>query len=273
MKQGEYKSTVIIGASMLGIGIATCLDKDSVVIEPSNGVGNEFIRSFKIPKKSYTPVTGIGKQLQQELIQRNVMDDEGMLHLQGIMPVLMKYITEKKLDVRMQTNIVKVEHSDGKFLVHCYDASGFKVFITDRVVDTTISCASKPERFIAKGKRLNMMISRLPNKDQDNCEKSLDYTIQQGRFASEIFLKYSLDLNDDWIKARNKLFQFWLNRPDYLQPSAFVTHADEFDMEYNEPHYQIYSNWDWYPSAYYSHPLEAMEEGYNLVLGGDKLCV
>ena len=259
---------MIIGASMLGLGLASRIGRDALVIEPSNGVGNEFIRSFKLSDRKYAPMTASGVELHRELIRRNVTDAEGRLHLPGMMPVLIKHITGQKLDVRMQTQIVEVQPRDGKFEVVCYDASGLRHVVADRLVDTTSRCVTKVGRGQIKAKSLNMMLLGSP--DDGGTEGMSAYALFQGRFPSETVLKYALDPMDDWITARSKLFDFWLHRPEYLRSCAFMTHADEFDMEFDAQQAPIQPGWDWLPSAYYANPLEAYDHGYNHELGGGR---
>ncbi|SFD64060.1 hypothetical protein SAMN05216378_0785 [Paenibacillus catalpae] len=265
MKPVEHVSTMIIGASMLGLGLASRIGRDALVIEPSNGVGIEFIRSFKLSDRKYAPLTASGIELHRELIRRNVTDEEGRLHLPGMMPVLIKHITGQKLDVRMQTQVVEAQPCDGKFEVVCYDASGFRHIVADRLVDTTSGCVTKVDRCQVKAKCLNMMLLGSP--DAGRTEGLSAYALYQGRFPNETVLKYAVDPMDDWFSARSKLFEFWLNRPEPLRSCAFVTHADEFDMEFDTQQAQIQPGWDWLPSAYYVNPLEAYEQGYNLRLG------
>ncbi|MBU5348320.1 hypothetical protein [Paenibacillus lautus] len=265
MHQVKHVSTMIIGASFLGLGLASRLGRSALVIEPSNGVGNEFIRSFKLSNRKYAPLTASGVELNRELIRRNVTDAEGRFHLPGMMPVLIKHITGQKLDVRMQTQVVEVYPSEGKFEVVCYDASGIRHIVADRLVDTTSRCVTKNQREHVKAKSLNMMLLGSPG---THSEGPSAYTICQGHFPNETVLKFAVDPMDDWITARSKLFDFWLNRPEPLRPCAFVTHADEFDMEFDTIQAQIQPGWDWLPSAYYANPLEAYDQGYNFEVGG-----
>ncbi|WP_028611600.1 hypothetical protein [Paenibacillus harenae] len=268
MHQVEHVTTVIIGASFLGLGLASRLGPDALVIEPSNGVGNEFIRSFKLSDRKYAPLTASGIELLRELIRRNVTDGEGRLHLPGMMPVLIKHITGQKLDVRMQTQVVEMHPRDGKFEVMCYDASGFRRIVADRLVDTTSRCVTKNDRGRVRAKSLNMMLLGSPG--THHSEGLSEYPIYQGHFPNETVLKFAVDPMDDWITARRKLFDFWLNRPEPLRPCAFVTHADEFDMELDTMQAPIQPGWDWLPSAYYANPLEAYDQGYNFEVGGGR---
>ncbi|MDF2959311.1 MAG: hypothetical protein K0S39_1046 [Paenibacillus sp.] len=260
MNKRDHVPTLIIGASMLGLGIAFSKERDAMVLESSNGVGNEYIRSFKFSRSSCSPATSKGTELQQECARRGIMDSEGRMHLPGLMPVMIKHIKEADLDVKMQTSVVEVKQRDGQFEVLYYDASGLRTLVADRLVDTTSVCLTKPACFQAKSKSLNMMLNALP--EQLDVTGTKDYSIRRGRFESEIVLRFGVEPEDDWISARNKLFQFWLNRPSALTSCAFVTHADEFDMEYDLAHQPISPGWDWLPSAYYSNPLEAFDHGF-----------
>jgi hypothetical protein len=185
-----------------------------------------------------------------------------------MMPVLIKHITGQKLDVRMQTQVIEVNPRDGHFEVVCYDASGFRRIVADRLVDTTSRCVTKVDRCRVKAKSLNMMLLGSPNAERT--EGQSEYALRQGRFPNETVLKYAVDPMDEWITARSKLFDFWLNRPEPLRSCAFVTHADEFDMAYEAAHASIQPGWEWLPSAYYANPLEAYDQGYNFGVGGGR---
>ncbi|KGE18790.1 hypothetical protein [Paenibacillus wynnii] len=266
MSQREYVPSLIIGASMLGLGLALGRDGNAVVLEGGNAVGSEFIRSFKLSEAAYSPVTAIGKKVQEDCVSRNVVDAEGRLHLAGFMPFMIKQLTDAKLDVRMQTAVVDVKQQDGKFEVTYYDASGLRTLIADELIDTTPLCVTKPGVGHLKYKNLNMMLQGLSR--QEAAAGLEGFSIRLGRFEAETVLQFPIEPGDGWVEARNKLFQFWLNRPAALQSCAFVTHADDFEMGYNSEQVSIQPGWEWRPSAYYNHPLEALEHGYRLGKGG-----
>ncbi|AEI40376.1 hypothetical protein [Paenibacillus mucilaginosus] len=262
MKQDEHVPTLIIGASMLGLGLASSKGGDAVVLESGNSVGSEFIRSFKlsrpwIPAEEASP----SREIREELTKRNIMSGEGSIHLPGLMPVMIKHIKEHDLQVRMQSSVVNVSMREGKFVVLYYDASGLRTITADKLVDTSIPCSTKPECLRVKAKSLNVMIMGLP--EGSDFVAAEGYEIRRGRFDSETILRFPLDPNEDWISARSRLFQFWLNRPLSLKPYAFVTHAEEFDMEYEEARQQIAPGWEWLPSAFYANPLEAFDQGFH----------
>jgi hypothetical protein len=262
--QHEYVPTLIIGASMLGLGLAFNKGKDAVTLEYSSGVGNEYIRSFKLGNKPYQAASSKGLDIQHECLVRNAMSTEGRLHLPGLMHVLVNQLSIAKLDVRLLTSVVEVKKHKDQFEVLVHDASGLRTIITDQLIDTTPGCVTKPGQFSPSSKSLNMMIHgwSQPNDSADG------YAIKRGRFASEVILEYPLNLEENWMVARNKLFQFWLNRPEALRACSFITHADEFDMEYEASHHNLEPHWDWLPSAFYDNPLEAFDHGYQHPIGG-----
>ncbi|ANE45690.1 hypothetical protein SY83_04555 [Paenibacillus swuensis] len=267
MQQVDHVPNLIIGASMLGLGLASAKGAEAVVLESGNSVGSEFIRSFKMNRPWISAEkSSTSREIREELMLRNIMSEEGSLHLPGLMPVMIKHIKEHRLQVRMQSSIVDVSRQEGKFKVLYYDASGLRSITTDTLVDTSIPCSTKPECLRVKAKSLNVMIKG-KTKDLDAAEIE-GYETRRGRFDSEIFLRFPLDPHEDWISARNRLFQFWLNRPLSLQPYAFVTHAEEFDIEYEDSCQQIAPGWEWLPSAYYASPLEAFDQGFHYGKGG-----
>lgn len=268
MKSVEQVSTLIVGASMLGIGLAARMGRQAVVLESSNGVGNEFVRSFKLSDLPYTPSSESGMVLMEELYQRGAMDDRGRVHLPAVMPIVIKFITDRKLEVRMQTHVVDVTRRGGQYAVTCHDASGWRHFMAERLVDTSMCCVTNPERGKIKDKSLNMMLLGLPKSEELSAENACEYSLVQGRFPAETVLKFPVGPQDGWTEARNKLFQFWLNRPGAYRSCRFLTHADEFDRSYEAAIERIEQGWEWRPSAYYAHVLEAFDQGCQYELGG-----
>jgi hypothetical protein len=287
VSQYEYIPTLIIGASMLGLGIAFNRGKSAATLEYSGGLGNEFIRSFKIAGKPYRAASPKGLEIQDDCLVRNVMSTEGRLHLPGLMHVLVNQISQAKLDVRLLTSVVEVKQHKDQLEVLVHDASGLRTILTDQLIDTTPSCVTKPGQFSPLSKSLNLMIHGWAQQQQEGLERqqpwppqqpdpsslqpsdsAAGYAIKHGRFTPEVILEYPIDVQDDWMTARNKLFQFWLNRPEALQQCSFVTHADEFDMEYKASHHNLEPHWDWLPSAFYDNPLEAFDHGYQHPSGG-----
>jgi hypothetical protein len=300
VNQLEYIPTLIIGASMLGLGVAFSKGKEAVTLEYSSAVGNEFIRSFKLADQPYQAASSKGLVIGQECLARNAMSADGKLHLPGLMHVLVNQLSEAKLDVRLLTSVVEVNKHKDQFEVLVYDASGLRTIITDQLIDTTPYCVTRPGQWGPASKSLNMMIhgwsqsaqlsetahspelklepagtktAYSPNRQPESSpllqpnDAAAGYAIKYGRFAPEVILEYPLDIEDNWAIARNKLFTFWLNRPEALRTCSFVTHADEFNMKYNQPHHHLEPGWDWYPSAFYDNPLEAFDHGYQHRMG------
>ncbi|MFD2611673.1 hypothetical protein [Paenibacillus gansuensis] len=266
MSHPEKVSTLIVGASMLGLGILSGKGENALLLESGNSVGSEFIRSFKLARTAYSSVTSKGRELEQEMAGRNISGQDGRLHLPGLMPVLIKLIVEDKLNVRMQTSVLDVKEHKGKYEVQVYDASGLRTIWADEVIDTTLACSTRPADFRCKSKHVNLIVRGLP--DSLPAEEIEGFAVLRGRFGQETVLQFPLDPQDGWITARNKLFEFWLNRPGALVSSAFVTHADEFDMTYDMDCSQIGSCWSWRPSGYYASPLEAFDHGIHIGKGG-----
>lgn len=266
MNGTSYVPTLIVGASMLGLGIAASEGSEAVVLEPSNGIANEYVRSYKLRDVRYSAVTPAGKELQKDLYARNLTDDEGRMHLQGLMPVMFKYVRDAGIRLHMQTSVVEVARRGERWEVLIGDASGLRVLETDRILDTTSRCVTAPRSFQASAKYLNLLVAGLS--DKPRMTELGGYPIRRGRFDRETFLAFAVDPMDDWLTARDKLFRFWLDRPSELQSCAFVTHADEFDYEFEQPGFRVEDGWDWLPSAYYHGPLEAFDQGVLRGKGG-----
>jgi hypothetical protein len=128
-----------------------------------------------------------------------------------------------------------------------------------RIVDTTSHCISKRksnDKF--EGKSLNAYI-------HSNYEKKLpDYKgvkFIEGRFENEVIMCFLLELEDTWITARQKLHNFWVNRPECLRYWHIDSIASEFDVVIGSTNSKLDDNWHWVASKSFKNPLTAYQYG------------
>jgi hypothetical protein len=261
MTERLYESPILIyGATFAGLGLAYRLGKQAIVIERSSLVGHEFINSYN-PGKGLEnePSSEIGKCLHKELAERNLLQQDGRVHLPGISPMLFHFIRKHELSVLLMTEITEVKKTDDGFEVTLYNTSGSQTMRVRDIIDTTSTCTSKPSmKFEMTGKRINAI---LDGPSLTEPIKDSMYGLIQGGFSSEIYLKLDIQPEDQWAAAREKLHRFWMNRPERLQPWKLAAVADTFEIRLAEGPYPLEDGRVWLPSCAYSNLMEAFEAG------------
>ncbi|MNI07146.1 hypothetical protein D3C73_601510 [compost metagenome] len=263
--QLEYP-ILIYGATFAGLGMASSLGKQAIVVERTSLVGHEYVNSYR-PGHGLTKisVSDIGQALYSELAERNIVHEDGAVHLPGISPVLFHFIRKQGLDVRLMTEITDVKPTEGGYEVQLYNTSGTQSMKVRDLIDTTSICSStslyNPS---LQGKRINAILNG-PPLEAPLGDPKLGYELVQGGFASEVYLQFKVDYDDNWMSARNKLHQLWMNRPEALRKWKMAAVADTFDIKVNKGPETVGSGWSWVPSCAYDNFMEAFEAGLSYV--------
>ncbi|MEI8245518.1 MAG: hypothetical protein WCI51_06790 [Lentisphaerota bacterium] len=260
----------IIGASFAGIGIA-CKYPDSVVIEPSICVGGEFINAVN-------PGTGWDGKLHSKdaiaflnRIKEHNAFESGKIHLTALSPIFCDWIVNKKITLKMATEIKYVKPSGSGFEITTFDADGEHKLYARQIIDTTEGICSaglsgsKPP---VLGKRLNALL----HSDHGEIRSGAygDIEIREGRFRSESVAMFKLPPDCGWPEARRILHAAWTARHQALREWKIAAVAIRFDYKIAAGLCRIKKNWLHMPSCGYQNPVTAYDNGCSVDLQEEK---
>lgn len=254
----EYYPVIVLGSTFAGLGAAYANKENTLVIDRSALVGYEFINSYR-PGEAWNDValSGEGMGLKEELLQRNILSEQGKVHIPAVAPVLYNRIKEDGLHVLFLTDIVEICSTGDGYELQVYNTSGFRKIKTDRIVDTRAD--NIPQQLI-KGKSIHAMLhcedENVPLPGNNEQAEFLE-----GKQKGEVILRFFLDAKDDWASARAKLHRFWMNRPEEWKSWVIAAVASTFDIAVEKGPGMVDENWCWLPSSAYSNPLAAFEAG------------
>jgi hypothetical protein len=261
MSISNHYQTLICGATFAGIGMAVSQPTSTFIVESSSSVGTDFIACLN-PGRHWdlTLQSEHGQDLRQEMRNRNLLTEDGSVHLPGLYPLLCERIHRAKLNVLFLTDIVKVERMQGSYEVTLHNVSGFTKIRVEQIIDTTTARLSViGAKQLPISKKINAYIDAseagavIPSLSEDpNVE------ILQGRFTSEFICKLTISPEDDWLSARRKLNEYWQSRPEGLQSWRITSIASAFELE-TAPAESISDSWRLVPSSAFANPLIAFD--------------
>ena len=268
-----YVKKLICGATFYGVGEAVTDPEETLVVERNAVLGHEFIESLN-------PGTGWGErvyseqgsQFRAELVKRNILTEDGKVHLPAVYPLLCNVIDQTGMKMLFLTEIIRVEKgNDGFYEVTLHNASGFQTVKAETIVDTTSEGLSyAPEnRPIPQAKTIN---AYLFNDQEVTFPERIPegMTCIQGRFPAEVIGKLQLDPTDQWAEAREKLHKFWTARPQHLQNWTLTSVAGSFDISISEEELgkRQTENWYWAPSCKHGNLLTSYDSAFQKVKRG-----
>lgn len=261
-----YWPLVICGATGAGLGIAAAAGEKALLVERSALIGHEFIASYN-PGDGWAspPESAFAQKLQSELLERNLLSAEGLVHLPAMPPVLFRFVRERQQRVMLMTEIIEVSRRGKQWVVTMHNASGLQRIVTDRLIDTTPTAVSLPGW---QAPFLSRSINALMAADTDVLANTLlpastdAASWFQGLMPGEAIVKMSLEGADDWQTARFGLHSWWQREHASFRPWTLAAVADVFEVRTDVEEYRLDERWDWFPSSSYANLLQAFDAGY-----------
>lgn len=264
----SHYRTIVLGATFAGLGAALEDIDGTLVIERTAQVGHEFINSFN-PGRNWngTALSPSGASLKEELRERGILSDDGLVHLPALAPVLYNRIHDSVLRILLLTEVLHVENRGDRVVVTIHHASGRRVVSADKLIDTRTE-AVMPGEIAAK--RMNAMLlygGEEELRDVELPSPSTARTIGAGaeivrcKLRGEWILKLPIDKDDDWVQAREKLNRFWTERTPEWADWTICAVATSFEVEAVPGGGAEDGRIRRLISAAYSNPLEAYEAG------------
>ncbi|WP_214630706.1 hypothetical protein [Paenibacillus agaridevorans] len=264
----SHYRTIVLGATFTGLGAALEDIDGTLVIERTALVGHEFINSFN-PGGDWnddTALSASGASLREELRERGILSDDGLVHLPALAPVLYNRIYESGLRVLLLTEVLLVEEKNDYVEVTIHHASGRSVVRADRLIDTRTeavmdAAADKTAR------RINAMLLYVGETPLDAVVPDAfvvpdaETEIVKGKLDGELILKLTIGNEDDWVQARSKLNGVWTNRTGEWLDWRICAVATCFEVEMTVSGSSKEGRIQRLTSAAYRNPLEAYEAG------------
>ncbi len=253
------KDILIIGATFTGIGAGYAAKERTLIVEPRQQVGYEFINSFN-PGTGYgtMQLSPVADGIKTEMKSRGILVDDGRVHVPALAPMMFNRIQTDNIPVLLQAFVAESRPVAGGFETDIYTAAGYETIKSKFVLDT------RPGKKVIS-KRINAMLCSAGGEFSASCG-GVEY--MGGALAGEVIMKLPVEINDDFSVARRKLHAFWEQRSDNLKPWTIAAVADCFEFAALKDvstlcpgHFQI-------SSCAFANPLEAFDAGYRFISGG-----
>ena len=97
---------VVLGASFLGIGAALTEPADTVIIEPSCRLGDDYVNCLCAQDwRTVHPCTKPGKQLYSEMEKRGLLYKDGSVYAEPAIFILSKWLYQSNVSVCLSTTV------------------------------------------------------------------------------------------------------------------------------------------------------------------------
>lgn len=230
---------LVIGASFAGAGFAAAAGKDVVIVENTCVLGKEFAAGLnQKPAKKMICKTKQGKNLENELKRRGLLNENGEIYAQPAVFVLSKLLLELKTEVRFHTVVTNIEHVGSGFEITLFNNEGISKMRAKQVIDTTSAGV------FGKHKRRKFL-----------CSAVAGQTELRNEITGMAYIALPLEESCGWMEAREKTLA-------YVQKNnlKIVMMANEFAYRDSaEP--KETEGILWLPSDGFYNLLEAFEGG------------
>ena len=228
-------------------------------------MGREFIDSFH--SNPYPGIRKLHKEsndLADELMRRNALCDNKFRN-GAVAPVLFDIIKKNNLNYMMMTEVIEIKQINSGFEVTVYSSAGQKKIHADILIDTTSLRESKlPNKPDILSKSISALLISKDAKYEAAYSTNPLVKLFPGIYDDEIYMRYSLDTDDDWVTAREKLFNYWHSKKDELEHWKIAAIASTFEIMPVVPPNTPDSSWIWEPSCISANLIEAFDRGIEI---------
>ena len=254
---------LVIGATMAAFGIAYKLREKALVVERTALIGHEFVNSYNPGEEwNLSLVFSESVDFKKELKARNLLTEDGKVHIPALSPVIFNRIKKEKFNFLFMTEVVEITKMINGYKVTLYNNSGYQTINVKMIIDTTSAVASYSGKIESiNSKSINAMLHPSTINAEFPQAKENHVTFVQGRFPSEVIMSFKLEKEDSWIVAREKLHRYWINRDESIRDWTMAATAATFAIQCEKGPVLLDDYWVWLPSCAYRNPLESMEAG------------
>ncbi len=250
-------NTLIIGASAFACGLASRLGADCLVVERGFSAGAEFADAMSATPidltREYSDET---KSLVEELKSRNILSEDGRLHILALAGVLAGRFLQYGARMLHGASVISVEPiSRGRLATVFTPEEGYTQIIAKQVIDTRV------RDFMDATKIFSVMLAG-GRPELAEAEPKLLH----GRFDDEYILRFSV-ARDASLPECEELADAWLkSHKSELNGAKAASISLEFGWEFPAPLDETRAKVRHIPSASYADVISAFE-------GGESLCL
>jgi hypothetical protein len=223
----SHYDTLVVGATCAGLGYALNHPEHLLVVDSGSLAGREFVETMD-PGQGWETEPSLDdntEDLRRELERRNIAAD-GCVHLPALGPVLFERLRLSGIDYLFLTNILGLTRGPTDYVADLFNVEGHHTVRANRILDTTVRRESLPGHVVAM--ETQSICATLSNPDGTPCPQqqlTADCAMRPGRFRGEAFLCLTVPVTCDWVTARDRLHQFWMDRPEPLRSWDLVSVA------------------------------------------------
>ena len=241
---------IVLGATFLGAGIAEAVGDRCLVIERRPQAGYEFINSLKFGCDYEKPLkSSAAKSLLQNFEQNGAFNGDRIC-LFECAPHFYSRLLNK--NILLNTEIITVEQNGDVFTVTTHGVSGYRIHQAKTVIDT------RPSPQLTTAKYLNFIVNT-----DNNATLPDGLTVEKFGYECDTVIKCKVDLNDDFLVARKKVFDVATT----LKGFKVAMVADEFEYVFKTIDNKKVNGIIALPSQSFANPLLAFDEG--VIIGGE----
>ena len=245
----EY-DVIVLGATFLGAGIAQVLGDKCLIIERRPQAGYEFFNSLKFGSGYEKALkTTAAKSLLNDFEQNGAFNGDRIC-LFECAPKFYSHLLDK--NILLNTEIISIEHEGDTFTVTTHGVSGYRVHKAKAIIDT------RPSPRFTTAKYLNFIVNT-----DNNATLPDGLTVEKFGYECDTVIKCKVDLNDDFLVARKKVFDVATT----LKGFKVAMVADEFEYVFKTIDNKKVNGIIALPSQSFANPLLAFDEG--VIIGGE----
>ena len=215
--------TLLIGASAVALGIAARLGEGCMVVDAGWSACREFADAMRADRVDMTAeLTPYAASVRDELLARNILSEDGRLHVLALGGVIAKRFLETGCHLLLGTSVLGVKPSDGGYDVTLFESQRGRLTIhAARVIDTT------PNNRMDYRQVFSVMLA-------GNADLVESDTLVRGLFADEFIARFELPIGCDLPTAQAFADAWLLSHPECKAASVSLEFAKIFDAPLDE---------------------------------------
>lgn len=269
----EQYDLTISGASAAGVAAAAALraaGQKVRIIERTVNCGSEFGAAFNVVRVQSPPASTLKTKMQAQ----GLLNNDGFTHLLPLNHILSEILSDSRVDVCMECEVLSIHKTDFGFLVNTFGKFGHESINTKNILDTTAEGAIAARPTLRYTKYLSAALTVSENshtytKAELNHTHTLpdrlgSFFVDKGLLKHEYYLRLPLEKTDDYRIAREKLFAAWEKEYTLFKPYEICAIAPLFCYRFDAPIIFEANGIRYAPSAAYANPFEAYTGGDSL---------
>lgn len=216
-------NTLIIGASAAALGMAARLGGDCLVIERGWSACREFADAMRADRVDMAAaLTPYAASVRDELLARNILSEDGRLHVLALGGVIAKRFLETGCGLLLGTSVLGVKPADGGFDVTVFEGqTGRSTIRAAHVIDTTVNSRMDYRQYFS--------VMLAGNPDLAESEEML-----RGLFPDEFIARFELPAMCDLPTAQAFADAWLMSHRECKAASVSLEFARIFDAPLDE---------------------------------------